>query len=155
MRRSAVAAMPRLVVAAALAAGCDRGPAPLADCGGDLRGIWHVSETGARWQVAIGRGGRWELYPLVDERPPVPAGTVAAPAFFAFERAPAGATELTGTLTRRFERGAALCPVQTLARLHGCHGDRAVLEVAAPQPPSDFTTCSAPTGPPAAWTLTR
>jgi hypothetical protein len=143
--------MRAVLVAVALVAGCDHGPPPLDDCGGDLRGVWRATETGVRWQGHLGRNA-WELYPLDDERP---VGGVSAPAVIDLPRVPVGAAEIVGTMTRRFEQGATLCPVVVPARLHTCRGDRVQLEVAPPSSPTSFAPCAAPPGAPATWTLTR
>jgi len=147
-----------LAVAVLLLAGCDRGPPPLDDCGGDLHGVWRVAETGVRWQAVLGREADWELYPLDPEgdgRTPPPPGVVSAPAVLDLDRAPPGADQLTGTLSRRYELNDQLCPIRTPARLHGCTGDRAILEVAPPQPPITFAPCTAPLAPTVTWTLIR
>jgi hypothetical protein len=141
--------MRALVVAVALMAGCDHGAPRLDDCGGDLRGVWRAAETGVRWQAHLGRNA-WELYPLDDER--VAGG---APAVIDLPRVPVGAAEIVGTMTRRFEQGATLCPVSVPARLHSCRGDRVQLDVAPPSPPTAYAPCTAPPAAPQTWTLTR
>jgi hypothetical protein len=143
--------MRAVLAAVALVGACDHGPPPLDDCGGDLRGVWRAAETGIRWQAHLGRTA-WELYPLDDERP---AGRVSAPAAIDLPRVPAGASEILGTMTRRFEDGAQLCPVAVPARLHTCRGDRAQLDVAPPSAPTSFAPCTAAPGAPVTWTLTR
>jgi len=127
----------------------DRGPARLEDCGGDLRGVWE-SERGA-WH-AIPGDGTWELYPMFDDRP---AGAGAAPGVIDLVRQPPGAPTLDGTYSRRYQRGAGRCDDKAAVRLRDCRGDRAVLEVAPPAPPIDFTSCAAPPSPPEVWELRR
>lgn len=134
---------------------CDaRGPAELADCGGDLRGVWE-GEAGA-WH-AIAGGDAWELYPMHDDRPAgLPDGVVAAPGVIDLYRQPPGAPTLVGTYSRRYEQGAARCEQKTAVTLSGCAGDRAVLELTPPAPPHDFTTCAGAADAPAqTWSLSR
>ena len=145
----------RLALALALLGACDaRAPAELADCGGDLRGVWD-GEAGA-WH-AIPGGDAWELYPMFDDRPAdLPAGVAAAPGVIDLYRQPPGAPTLVGTYTRRYERGAERCLQKTAVTLSGCAGDRAVLEVVPPAPPTDFATCAGAADAPAAtWRLHR
>lgn len=123
-------------LAALFLGACDeRGPAPMADCGGDLRGVWE-GEAGA-WHAIVG-GDAWELYPMDDERP---AG-VTAPGVIDLFRQPAGAPTLVGTYSRRYERGAARCDIKTAVTLRDCKGDRVVLDVTPPSAPTDYTTCA-------------
>jgi hypothetical protein len=129
------------LVAVVLLGACDEpGPAELADCGGDLRGVWEA-EPGA-WHAIVG-GDAWELYPMYEERPSqLPAGVRAGPGVIDLYRQPPGAPTLVGTYSRRYELGAARCDVKTAVTLRDCAGDRAVLEVTPPAPPTDYATCA-------------
>lgn len=131
--------MIRAAAALALVA-CDA-RAPLDDCAGDLRGVWHV-EGGGRWHAIGGRDQTWELFPMDEPR----AGVIDLPR---------GAATLEGTITRRYEQGARICVVRAPALLRDCRGDRATLEVSPPAPPADYVTCLAPPAPPQVWSLRR
>jgi hypothetical protein len=133
----------RAAAALAVAAGgCSQGPALTADCGGSLAGVWRAPS--GRWQALEGRG-RIELYPIDREPAAVlPPGVMSAPAAIDLTRGSAG---LTGTLTRRFERGAQFCRVTTPIAAVACGGGALTLTVHPPAPPSDWTTCAAPTAP--------
>jgi hypothetical protein len=142
------------IVAALFLGACDdRGPAELADCGGDLRGVWDT-EAGA-WHAIVG-GDAWELYPMYEERPALPDGVRAGPGVIDLFRQPPGAPTLVGTYTRRYELGPARCDVKTAVTLRDCAGDRAVLEVTPPAPPTDYATCAGGgAGAAETWALSR
>jgi hypothetical protein len=128
----------RWLLALALLAACDDGrPGPLHDCGGDLRGVWHDAD-GHRFDV-IGADAGWEWYPMYDDRPTaLPERVTVAPMMIEMPRLPG---DLTGTLTRRYERGAVSCPQKTVATLTACHGEHAELRTQDPTPPS-FPDCT-------------
>ncbi len=130
----------RAAAALAVAAGgCGDAPALAADCGGSLAGVWRGPS--GRWQALEARG-RIELYPI-DREPALalPPDVVSAPAAIDLTRGGAG---LTGTLTRRFERGAQFCRVTTPIEAVTCGGGTVTLLVHPPTAPADWTTCSAP-----------
>ena len=129
--------------------GCQR--APVASCADDLGGVWRG--PAGRYQLLDSRA-RLELYPLFAELPAgLPPGVVAAPAVIDLTRAEAALP--TGTMTRRYERGARFCRVSTPARLIGCGGARLTLTVIPPPPPVDWERCVADAGAPIELALTR
>jgi hypothetical protein len=145
MRTAALAAV------LALAACDDGGPPPLADCGsGSLTGVWHVAEAPLVFH-AIPSRGTYELLPIVDDGH-VDGALVVAPGAIELTR---GEGAGTGEYARRYEQGGAICVVKTPVRLHTCEGQTIHLDVSPPQPPADFTTCTAPPAPVVTWTLTR
>ena len=161
--RRALARPATLATAALAALGCRR-PAPLASCADDLAGVWAVPDEPTasgeprRYHV-IDRGGAIELYPMFDDSVVAPGdrkattadAVIAAPAAIDLTRAADGT--LTGTLVRRFQRGAATCILRTPARLHDCAGDRATLEVTPLAPPVDWARCAPPDPRPRTWSL--
>jgi hypothetical protein len=127
----------RLAAAAALAAlaGCDRSPS-VANCGEHLGGVWENAGATARWHILDG-GARLEAYPLVRELPPMPPGTIAAPARLELQRT---GREVAGDVVRRWHQGAHMCIVRAPARIRGCSGDRLTLSIGDTGAPS-FPGC--------------
>ncbi|MBK9031352.1 MAG: hypothetical protein IPL61_08445 [Myxococcales bacterium] len=144
-----IVAAPMAALIVAALAGCQR--APVRTCDDDLGGVWRGAD--GDYQLLDSRG-RLELYPLHDELPrDLPPGVVAAPAVVDLARA--GAAPPSGTVTRRYERGAQFCRVSRPARLRRCADARLELEVTRPTPPVDWTACTAAPGPPIVIELAR
>lgn len=140
----------RALIALALVAGCDRAPT-VRGCDDDLAGVWR--SDGGAWQLLDHRA-RLELYPLHAELPTaLPERVVAAPLAIDLTRSRDAAP--TGTVTRRYERGAQFCRRTAPATLRGCADDRLTLELALPPPPDDWTACTGASGAPTVVTLTR
>jgi hypothetical protein len=131
---------------------------PLDDCSGDLGGVWRDG-SGHRYDVIPGAGDTWEMYPMFDDRPTdLPPGVVAAPSVLDLPR---GKPDGDGKLTRRFERGAASCGLQTVAHLHDCKSDRIAIDVIEPTAPIELACPTEGVAPaqsgsePVTWSLVR
>ncbi len=125
-------------------AACSRSPAPLDSCADPLTGQW-TSST-ATWHLLDARD-RVDGFPIYRELPAEPPDTLAAPAVLALRRQ---GSAVTGTISRRWQQGAAICTVRSPATIRACTADRLALQLGPTGAPSDWTTC-APTG--AAQTL--
>ncbi len=148
-RRTVVAA----VLAALTGAACDRSPAPLRSCEDPLGGVWTTepgAATSATWHL-IDSSDRLDGFPSYRELPPEPAGTIAAPSLVSLRRRHG---EVAGTVSRRWQRGAATCVVRSPAVVRGCVADRIGLQLGPTGAPVDWTTC-APTGEPVMQLLRR
>jgi hypothetical protein len=148
---TALARAARIAAAAVGLAGCD---APgIATCADSLAGVW-TSDDGSLELHVLDRGAAVEAFVISDDTAPFRAASlptahgavIAAPAVLDLRREGA---ELVGSHARRFQRADRTCLVRTPARLHGCRGDRAVLELATTGAPTDWTLCA----PPAAATI--
>jgi len=132
--------------------------APIASCQDDLRGVYvagpegaEASEAGERWMV-IDNGAALEAYALFPDSD-VAGGVVAAPRVIDLVRRAqpaqptqidAIASELTGTLHRRYMRGAGSCDAQVPVHVTRCAGDALELVLADPSPPLGFAPCTWP-----------
>lgn len=150
--------MKRAVVLAIVA--CSRRE-PIASCDDDLRGVYVAGDE--RWMM-LDRGDTLEAYPLFpDGMAPDPAGTprggpaelIVAPRMFDFRTDLAGSSPgsgasglpvrqapVTGTLRRRYMRGAARCDAHVPVHITRCAGDTLELVLSDPSPPLDYTPCT-------------
>jgi hypothetical protein len=157
VRATALAAAAALVTAA-----CRPGHAPLADCAGDLSGVWQALDDDGRpidGRAFDVRDARpfVEVYPMWDTTRPAggrkpaastdpaapPPARVESPWRIRLERA--GAT-VTGTLAVRVTLAGTTCSLTQPARVADCRGQRATLDLAVPRA-VDPATCALTEGP--------
>jgi hypothetical protein len=129
-----------------LLAACD--PPAIDSCRDSLAGVW-TTDDGAALHV-LDRGRAVEAYWIAGD--PAFAGVPVAPALLDLTRR---GDQLVGTELRRHHRGGDTCALRGPARLHGCRGDRAVLEVTPAGAPTDWTLCTPSSSGPRTTTLTR
>jgi hypothetical protein len=158
VRRAAAAAHARRAAAAAVLAiaACSR-RAPLASCGDDLHGVWRDTTGGAsrdgaeRWML-LDDGATLEAYLLFPDADG-PGELVAAPRRIDLSRTAAGdaatsaapgAAPLTGTVLRRYMRGAQRCDARVPVHVTRCTGDTLELVLADPAPPLELSPCRWP-----------
>ena len=124
-------------------AACSR-RAPLASCDDDLRGVYLDGDE--RWMI-LDKDTTLEAYPLFPDADG-PTDMVTAPRKIELSRPTAGrATDgaaLSGTLHRRYMRGAQICDAQIAVHVTRCAGDTLELVLADPSPPLAFSPCAWP-----------
>ena len=109
--------------------------APITSCEQELSGTY-VSEPGRPWRLAERRGAL-EAYPLFDDSGRGSSDEIA-PRWLELARTPAG---ITGTVRRRFMRGAVRCEAKVPARIVSCANDTLELVLADPVPPLAHAPC--------------
>ena len=119
-------------------AACSR-RAPLTSCDDDLRGVYRNGDE--RWMI-LDKDARLEAYPLFPDADG-PADMVTAPRKIEFTRA-TGASTISGTLHRRYMRGAASCDARAGVHVTRCAGDTMDLVLVDPSPPLGFAPCAWP-----------
>lgn len=124
--------MIRAGLAALLASAACSSPAP-ARCD-DLRGVWRVEGSGARWML-LDHGDTLEGYPLF---PDGVAELEGAPRVIDLARG----SDLRGEVKRRYMRGADACVATSPARVTACTGAALELVLADPGPPLTFSPCT-------------
>lgn len=129
------------VLVAAIAA-CHGRAAPIS-CSDDLRGVYR--DGAERWMILDG-GATLEAYPLFPDADG-PADLVTAPRRIDLAR-PAGGAAPSGTLHRRYMRGAASCDARVAVHVTRCAGDAIELVVADALPPLGFEPCAWPAAAP-------
>jgi hypothetical protein len=130
----------RAQLAALLAmAACSR-DTPIASCNDNLRGVYAIGDQ--RWMV-IDRGATLEAYPLFPDAQGPPE-LVSAPRVIDLVRARGDGARLTGTLWRRYMRGAERCEAQLPVQVTRCAGDTLEIVLADPVPPIGFAPCAWP-----------
>jgi hypothetical protein len=128
-------------------AACSR-RAELTSCDDDLRGVYRNGDE--RWMI-LDKDARLEAYPLFPDADG-PAELVTAPRKIEFTRSPDAAAAsratdpgtLSGTLHRRYMRGAASCDARIAIHVTRCVGDTLDLVLADPSPPIGFAPCAWP-----------
>ena len=130
-------------LAIVLLAACDAAThAPIASCRDSLAGVWRTGD-GAALHV-LDRGRTVEAYwvagdPAFAGLPVTRDAVLPAPALLDLTRQ---GDELVGTELRRYQRGAHTCAMRGPARLYGCRGGRATLEVTPAGAPTDWMLCA-------------
>ena len=141
--------MKALAALLALAA-CDRAASD--SCRDSLAGVW-TTDDGAALHV-LDRGATVEAYWIAGD--PAFSGArdaaTMAPALLDLSRR---GDQLVGTELRRYQHGGHSCAMRGPARLHGCRGDRAVLEVTPAGAPTDWALCAPSSSGTRTTTLTR
>jgi hypothetical protein len=119
-------------LATLLLAACRPGHAALADCSGNLSGVWRADADHA-FDVRD-HGASLELYAMWNTATPT-----SSPWRVHLAREAAGA-DPAGSLTTRVTTPTGTCKLDLPARLHACRGARATLELAVPRA-LDPTAC--------------